>query len=82
MKEGGYNWAEYPKHTLSGYATNKVYKTRSKALRACGKMAGCKGVTKEGANKYRLNTGTTLKPNKASTAYIQSSALIISQVIS
>ena len=79
VKAGGYNWAEYPKHSLSGYASKKVYKTRSKALRACGKMAGCKGVTKEGTNKFRLNSGTTLKPNKAATAYIQSSALIIYQ---
>ena len=77
VKESGYNWAAHPKMQLSGYTSTKVYKTRSAALKACAAGAGCKGVTKEGDNNYRLNSGSTLKPSTVAKAYLKSGKLVI-----
>ena len=78
VREGGYNWSQQSHFTLSGYCSSTVYKTREKALQACGKMKSCRGVTREGDSVFRLMSGSTLKPNSASTSYVKSSSLFIS----
>ena len=78
IREGGFNWSQQQHLTLTGYCSGTVFKTREKALQACGRSSSCKGVTREGDRIYRLMSGTTLKPNSASTTYVKSSSLFIS----
>ena len=58
---------------LIGYVNNKVYTSKNTALKTCGKIAQCKGVTKEGPRRYRLNTSTTHKTVKGRKIWIQGS---------
>ena len=78
VKASGVNWSKKSKTKLSGYYNKTTYKTLAKALKACSKASGCKGVTKEASEKYRLNSSTTSKTNSASTAYKKGSTLKIS----
>ena len=46
----------YDAHCARSRANSRifqVYKTLKKALKACSKSKGCKGVTKEASYKYR-----------------------------
>ena len=78
IRDSGFNWSQHPHLALSGYSDGKIYRTRDKALGACAKSSSCKGVTREGELVFRLMSGTTLKPNSASTTYVKSSQLFIS----
>ena len=77
----GYLWDEEMGETLTGYFNKKVYTNRNTALKVCSASGKCTGVTKEGPNNYRCNTGTTLKPNSKRTAWIQKTSVVTHQKV-
>jgi hypothetical protein len=69
----GYTWTLITDSQLIGYYNNKIYTSKSSALKVCGRSAGCKGVTKERPRRYRLNSSTTYKTVKGRKIWIQGS---------
>lgn len=69
----GYTWTVLKDKKLSGYYSDKVYTSKASALKVCGAKDGCKGVTREGARKYRLNSSQTYKTVTGYKIWVQGS---------
>ena len=74
---GGTQWTVLKGKKLKAYYNKKVYTSKNNALKACLAKAACKGVTREGANKYRLGSTATYITVKGYKTWIQGSKYTI-----
>ena len=74
----GYMWDYQSGSTLgTGYYDTVTYTTDAKAFSACAGSTSCKGITYQGAKKYRTNTGSTATTKSGYKAYIQGDPFVL-----
>ena len=68
---GGHMWSKHRNSRLIGRLGNHVYKTVSEAMTACIGRNRCKGVTKEGHNRFGMYTGNSPSGASGKTCYVK-----------
>ena len=68
---GGHMWSKHRNSRLIGRLGNHVYKTVSEAMTACIGRNRCKGVTKEGHDRFGMYTGNSPSGASGKTCYVK-----------
>ena len=64
-------WSKHRNSRLIGRLGNHVYKTVSEAMTACIGRNRCKGVTKEGHDRFGMYTGNSPSGASGKTCYVK-----------
>ena len=75
---GGRLWGLYEGYKLTGYADTTKYASEAKAMTACTSSSTCKGITKEAAANYRINTGYSPSEKSTMECFIMGSSVATS----
>lgn len=69
-----YMWSTSVDEKLTGYDDNTHYRSLETAMTACASSATCNGITKEGTDNFRINTGSEPSAASGKIAYLKGSS--------